>query len=68
MKNFKKYLILAVPLIILLVAAIFIIVKNEKPEKKYITGIVEMTQVDVYSKIAGRIDSILVKEGENVTK
>lgn len=68
MKNFKKYLILAVPLIILIVAAIFLIVKNEKPEKRYITGIVEMTQVDVSSKIAGRIDSILVKEGESVTK
>ncbi len=68
MKNFKKYIILAVPLIILLTAAIFIIARNEKPEKKYITGIVEMTQIDVSSKVPGRIDSILVKEGEMVTK
>jgi len=68
MKNIKKYLILSIPLLILIIAIVFLIMRTEKPEDTYMTGIIEMTQVDVSSKVAGRIDSISVKEGEKVTK
>lgn len=64
----KKKIILVFPIIIFVIAIIFIIFKNLTPEEKFITGMVEVADVDVASKIPGRIDKILVKEGDNVKK
>lgn len=64
----KKKIILVFPIIIFVIAIIFIIVKNVTPEEKFITGMVEVADVDVASKIPGRIDKIFVKEGDNVKK
>ena len=36
------------------------------PEKTVSNGRIEATEVDIASKIAGRIDTILVKEGQFV--
>jgi HlyD family secretion protein len=68
MKKIKKYLIFSVPLIIVVIATVVLIGKTGKPEEKYITGMVEATHVDVSSKMPGRIDSVLVREGEHVFK
>jgi HlyD family secretion protein len=68
MTNFKKILIIAVPVILIVISITVLLSKANKPEEVYITGIVEATHVDVSSKVAGRIDSVLVKEGEQVFK
>ncbi|MBI5402211.1 MAG: efflux RND transporter periplasmic adaptor subunit [Ignavibacteriae bacterium] len=68
MNKLKKYIIFSVPAIIIIIATIVLISKADKPEDKYITGMVEATHVDVSSKMPGRIDSVLVKEGEHVFK
>jgi len=68
MNKFKKYLIFSVPVVIIIVATIVLIGKADKPGQIYITGIVEASNVDVSSKMPGRIDSVLVKEGEHVFK
>ena len=65
--NLRKIL-LAVPALLALWAIVYLIVSSLSPEKKIITGLVEITSIDVASKIPGRIDSILVNEGQNVSK
>lgn len=68
MNKIKKYFIFSIPVIIIIIATLVLINKADKPEEKYITGMVEATHVDVSSKMPGRIDSVLVKEGEHVFK
>jgi HlyD family secretion protein len=68
MKIKRSQIILWIPVAILLVAVIVLIVNAAKPEQKYLTGIVETTEVDVASKIPGRIDTVFVDEGNMVRK
>ncbi len=68
MKRFKKYFIAVIPLILLVISGILLIGRAESNEEIIITGMAEATHIDIASKIAGRIDSILVNEGENVQK
>jgi HlyD family secretion protein len=65
----KKLAIIIVIPIILAIAGIVVLVNQTGNEiDNYVTGIVETTTVDVASKIPGRIDSLLVKEGAFVKK
>lgn len=57
-----------VPLIIIAAAVIFLIVKSILPDKYIITGMVEVDEIDVSSKIPGRVDSVFVQEGDKVTR
>jgi len=68
MKKNKSIIILSVPVIIALVAIIVLIVNASGSEENVITGIVESTEVDVASKIPGRIDTVFVAEGDMVKK
>jgi len=68
MNKFKKYLIFSVPVILVIIATVVLIGRADKPEENYITGMVEATHVDVSSKMPGRIDSVMVKEGDHVFK
>lgn len=68
MKFEKKTLIYSLPILIAVIAIAFLLFKTAEPDKNIITGIVESTEVDVASKIPGRIDSVFVKEGDSVTK
>lgn len=68
MKLNKNKLIIAIPITVAIIAILFIIIKSLQKEELIITGIVETTEVDVASKIPGRIDSILVKEGDKIKK
>lgn len=65
--NLRKIL-LVVPALLALSAVTYLVVSSLNPESKIITGLVEITSIDVASKIPGRIDSILVNEGQNVSK
>jgi HlyD family secretion protein len=58
--------LLYIPILIVLIAVSFILVKAVTPEVRQVTGIVEVTELDLASKIPGRIDSLLVKEGDEV--
>lgn len=68
MKFKKTYFILSVPLIIAIIAIIFIAAHYSSPSENIITGIVESKQVDVASKIPGRIEQLFVDEGSHVKK
>lgn len=67
MKIRKSYIVLIIPVILIITALVFWVSgMNEKDNYKI--GIVEIDEVDVASKIPGRIDKLLVNEGEQVTK
>ncbi len=68
MSKKKSILLIAVPVVLIIISAVVLIGKANKQEDVYITGIVEATHVDVSSKIAGRIDSVYVREGDEVFK
>lgn len=68
MKNKLNKIILIVPIILAIVGVTFLVIKTSAAEEIVITGIVETASVDVASKIAGRIDTIFVKEGGIVQK
>jgi len=64
----KTKLVLSLPIIIAIISVVVLVNKAASEKELVITGIVECTDVDVASKIPGRVDSILVKEGETVKK
>ncbi len=68
MKIKKGYIILSLPVIILLIALIFVLVAKTEDDYVVISGIVEATEVDVASKIPGRIDSVYFDKGDYVKK
>jgi HlyD family secretion protein len=68
MKFQKKSIILSIPILIAVIAIAFFAFKAAEPDENIITGIVESTEVDVASKIPGRIDTIFVDEGSFVKK
>lgn len=68
MKLKKSYIILSIPVIIILIAIVFLIINSFSKDEIIITGIVETTETDVASKIPGRIDSVFVKEGDAVKR
>jgi HlyD family secretion protein len=63
----KKF-VLIVPAAIALIAIIILVIRAFSPSKEYITGVVETTEIDVASKVPGRIDSVFVSEGDAVIK
>lgn len=68
MKIDMKKTIIAVPIILAIIAIAYLIVSSFSDNTKTITGIVETNVIDVASKIPGRVDTILVKEGDFVKK
>lgn len=68
MKLKKNYIILAIPVVIVLIAAIVLLGKDTTEKELVITGIVETNEIDVASKIPGRIDTVYVEEGDIVKK
>lgn len=68
MKPNMKKIIIALPIILAVMAITYLIISSLGDDKKVITGLVEITDVDVASKIPGRIDSIFVNEGDIVKK
>ncbi len=66
MKPTRTKIIFIVPALIALIAIIVLIVQAALPEKQIVTGMVETTEIDVASKVPGRLDSLFVVEGESV--
>jgi HlyD family secretion protein len=67
MKTVDK-VFLTVIIAIALTAGFFIITWKKTPSDTFLSGMVETRHIDVASKIAGRIDSLLVHEGDTVSK
>jgi HlyD family secretion protein len=67
MKIQKSKLVLLIPVIIIFTALVFWAAGINNKEN-YKVGIVEIDEVDVASKIPGRIEELKVKEGDKVTK
>ncbi len=68
MKIKKSYIILSLPVLIVIVALAFLAFSTANDEFIEMTGIIETTEVDVASKIPGRIDSIYFDKGDMVKK
>jgi len=68
MKIKKGYIILSLPVLILVIALSFLVFSKANDEYIEMNGIIETTEVDVASKIPGRIDSIFVDKGDFVKK
>ncbi len=60
--------ILTLLLSILVIVIVIIIVNALLPNPTILTGMVEATEIDVSSKIPGRIDSVVVSRGDHVVK
>jgi HlyD family secretion protein len=67
MKIKSSKIILSIPIIIVL-SAIIIWASGINTESKFLVGVVEVDEVDVASKIPGRVEQIMVSEGEKVSK
>ncbi len=67
MKNKNQIFILLIPILIVLVGIVILyILKPDKNDKRMFVGLFETTEIRVASEIPGRIDSILVKLGDQV--
>lgn len=64
----KSRLVMMIPLVIAAAAVSVLLAKSFNKEENIVTGIVESTQVDVASKIPGRVDTVFVSEGDFVHK
>lgn len=64
----KKGSIIAAPVALVIISIIVFTVSRTRPEHEFIFGTVETKHIDIASKIPGRIDSVLVREGDNVKK
>jgi len=60
--------VIYVPVIVVVAAIFVIIVRAIIPDEEIVTGMVEVDEIDVASKIPGRVDSIFVQEGDRVVK
>lgn len=68
MKSFlKQYWALLIPVVILLAALLFLLKGNGK-ENTQPLGMIDAAYVDVAAEFPGRLDSLLVKQGDTVRK
>ncbi len=66
MKTFKNKGVLLVPLVLVLISVTVILLQAGKQHKVTVTGMIETKEIDVASKIPGRIDSLYVQKGQHV--
>ncbi|WP_300602447.1 HlyD family secretion protein [Niabella sp.] len=66
--GFKNYWALLIPLLILLIALLFLLRKDKKPGRETITGMVDAATVDVSAGMPGRLEALNVKTGDTVTE
>lgn len=64
----KRIIFGSIPIVIIIVAIIMLIVHDVKKEPYVMTGLIETVQVNASSLLPGRIDSLLVEEGDSVYK
>ncbi len=68
MKKNKSFLALVIPIVVIIVAVIFLTMHHNQPEDRVFTGMFETTTVNVASLDPGRVDTILVDRGDMVKK
>jgi len=68
MKKNQSFLALSIPIIVIIVAVVFLSLHHNTPEDNVFTGMFETTTVNVASLDPGRVDSILVDRGDMVKK
>ncbi len=68
MKKNKSFLALSIPIIVIIIAVIFLSFHHRNAKDKVFTGMFETTTVNVASLDPGRVDSILVHLGDRVKK
>lgn len=64
----KQKIIISIPIVLVIISVIFVLFLKSDESKFEISGIVERKEVDVSSKIPGRIEEIYFKEGDIVKK
>ncbi len=63
-----KQFLLFIPLVLIVMAVVFLLIHSCAPNPEIFTGTFETTVVDVASEIPGRIDTIFVDRGDFVQK
>ena len=66
MKALKNKGVLLIPVVLILAAVVVLVLQSAKPKVTVVTGMVETKEIDVASKIPGRVDSVLVQKGQRV--
>jgi HlyD family secretion protein len=67
-KRLSSKFLIGIPVAIIIIALVVLIVRALLPSETVISGMIEINEIDVASKIPGRIDTIFVHEGEHVVK
>ena len=68
MKINKRFILGLFPLIIIIVSVVFILIHKSKPAPIVFTGLIETKQVNAASLLPGRVETIMVEEGDTVIK
>lgn len=68
MKRKKINPLFAIPALVILAIIVFYLVAVLHPKPQYVLGEIDAAQIDISSKIPGRIDSIFVEKGMDVAK
>lgn len=68
MKENKSFVALAIPIVVIIVAVVFLTIHHNKPKDNVFTGMFETTTVNVASLDPGRVDSMFVELGDTVQK
>ncbi|MCD6375198.1 MAG: biotin/lipoyl-binding protein, partial [Caldisericaceae bacterium] len=68
MKNLKNKWLWVAPILVIMIALLVILIQALHSEETIVLGMVETTEIDLAAKIPGRVDSLLVKEGQLVQK
>ncbi len=64
----KEIILFSIPLVIILIALIFLLIRLFAPKREIMTGTIETTVINAASLLPGRIDSIYVDRGDAVEK
>ncbi len=68
MKINKSVIALTIPVVVIIVAIVFLIIRKSEKPQNIIVGMFETTTVNVASEIPGRIDEIMIDLGDKVEK
>lgn len=64
----KAYITLIIPIVIILFAIVFFVIKASGEDKTLYTGMLETTEINVASEISGRVHTLLVEKGSTVNE
>ena len=67
-KYITRYWTILVPVVILSVALIFLLKRSGLPDEEFVIGMADAEFVNISSSLPGKMDSLLVREGDTVTE